>query len=51
VEATDSAILHQTLTGILPANTPDLLLPALAKSLGVQVTRTGNVVRFEPLAR
>ena len=51
VEATDSVILHQTLTGILPANTPDLLLPALAKSLGVQVTRTGNVVRLQPLAR
>jgi transmembrane sensor len=51
VVATDSAILHQTLTGILPANTPDLLLPALAKSLGVQVTRTGNVVRLQPLAQ
>ena len=51
VVATDSAILHQTLTGVLPANTPDLLLPALAKSLGVQVTRTGNVVRFQPLAQ
>jgi transmembrane sensor len=51
VAATDSAILHQTLTGILPANTPDLLLPALAKSLGVQVTRTGNVVRLQPLAQ
>jgi transmembrane sensor len=51
VEATDSAILHQTLTGILPANTPDLLLPALAKSLGVQVTHTGNVVRLQPLAQ
>jgi transmembrane sensor len=51
VVATDSAILRQTLTGILPANTPDLLLPALAKSLGVQVTRTGNLVRIEPLAQ
>jgi transmembrane sensor len=51
VEATDSAILHQTLTGVLPANTPDLLLPALAKSLGVQITRTGNVVRFQSLAQ
>jgi transmembrane sensor len=51
VVATDSAILHQTLTGILPANTPDLLLPALAKSLGVQVTHTGNVVRLQPLAQ
>jgi transmembrane sensor len=51
VVATDSAILRQTLTGILPANTPDLLLPALAKSLGVQVTRTGTVVRFQPLAQ
>jgi transmembrane sensor len=51
VVATDSAILHQTLTGILPANAPDLLLPALAKSLGVRVTRTDNVVRFQPLAQ
>jgi ferric-dicitrate binding protein FerR (iron transport regulator) len=51
VQVTDSAIMHQTLTGILPANTPDLLLPALAKSLGVQVTHTGNVVRLQPLAQ
>jgi transmembrane sensor len=51
VVVTDPAILRQTLTGILPANTPDLLLPALAKSLGVQVTRTGTVVRFQPLAQ
>jgi transmembrane sensor len=51
VQVTDSAILHQTLTGVLPANNPDLLLPALAKSLGVRVTRTGNLVRFQPLAQ
>jgi transmembrane sensor len=51
VETTDSAILRQTLTGILPANSPDLLLPALAKSLGVRVTRTGTAVRFQPLAQ
>jgi ferric-dicitrate binding protein FerR (iron transport regulator) len=51
VVATDPALLNQTLTGILPANTPDLLLPALAKTLGVRVSRTGNVVRFQPLAR
>jgi len=51
VEVTDPALLNQTLTGLLPANDPDLLLPALAKSLGVQVTRTGNVVRFGTLAR
>lgn len=51
VVATDSAMLHQTLTGVLPANTPDLLLPALAKSLGVRVTRTANVVRLQPLAQ
>ena len=51
VVATDTTLLSQTLTGILPANTPDLLLPALAKTLGVHVTRTGNVVRFEPLAQ
>jgi transmembrane sensor len=47
----DSTMLNQTLTGLLPANNPDLLLPALAKSLGVQVTRTGDVVRFQPLAQ
>ena len=51
VVVTDPAILRQTLTGVLPANNPDLLLPALAKSLGVQVTRTGNVVRLQPLAQ
>jgi transmembrane sensor len=51
VVATDSAMLRQTLTGVLPANTPDLLLPALAKSLGVQVTHIGNVVRLQPLAQ
>ncbi|MGI4832658.1 MAG: FecR family protein [Janthinobacterium lividum] len=51
VVATDPAILRQTLTGILPANTPDLLLPALAKSLGVRVTRTGNLVRIQPLTQ
>ncbi len=51
VQVTDSAILRQTLTGILPASNPDLLLPALAKSLGVQVTRTGTLVRFQPLAQ
>jgi ferric-dicitrate binding protein FerR (iron transport regulator) len=51
VQVADSALLNQTLTGLLPANNPDLLLPALAKTLGVQVTRTGNVVRFQPLAR
>jgi transmembrane sensor len=51
VQVTDSALLHQTLTGVLPANNSDLLLPALAKSLGVQVTRTGNLVRFQPLAQ
>ena len=51
VEVTDSTLLHQTLTGILPANDPDLLLPALAKSLGVQVMRTGNLVRFQPTAQ
>lgn len=51
VEVTDSALLHQTLTGVLPAANPDLLLPALAKSLGVKVTRTGTLVRFQPLGQ
>jgi transmembrane sensor len=51
VQVTDSTLLNQTLTGLLPATNPDLLLPALAKSLGVQVTRTGNLVRFQPLAQ
>jgi ferric-dicitrate binding protein FerR (iron transport regulator) len=51
VVVTDPAILRQTLTGVLPANNPSLLLPALAKSLGVRVTRTGDVVRFQPLAQ
>lgn len=51
VLVTDSTLLQQTLTGVLPANDPNLLLPALAKSLGVEVTRTGNLVRFQPLAQ
>ncbi|TVT41604.1 DUF4974 domain-containing protein [Hymenobacter setariae] len=51
VQVSDSALLNQTLTGLLPANNPDLLLPALAKTLGVQVTRTGNVVRFQTSAQ
>ncbi|NML64964.1 hypothetical protein HHL22_07070 [Hymenobacter sp. RP-2-7] len=51
VEVADPALLNQTLTGLLPANDPDLLLPALAKTLGVPVVRTGNVVRFGTLAR
>jgi transmembrane sensor len=51
VQVADSALLSQTLTGLLPANNPDLLLPALAKTLGVQVTRTGNLVRFQPSAQ
>lgn len=51
VIATDSALLRQTLTGVLPANDPDLLLPALAKSLGIEATRRGNVVRLQPLAQ
>ncbi len=51
VIATDSALLGQTLTGVLPANDPDLLLPALAKSLSIAATRTGNVVRLQPLAQ
>ena len=51
VQVADSTLLDQTLTGLLPANNPDLLLPALAKTLGIQVTRTGNLVRFQPLAR
>lgn len=51
VQLTDSALLRQTITGTLPANNPALLLPALATSLGVRVTRHGNLVRFSAPAR
>ncbi|GAB3298208.1 FecR family protein [Hymenobacter tenuis] len=48
VEVSDDAILNQEITGDVPANSLDVLLPALAKALDIQVTRTGNKVRFYP---
>lgn len=51
VEVADSALLQQTVTGDLPAAVPELLLPALAKSLDIRVTRTGDTVRLLPAAR
>ncbi|OGX91795.1 FecR family protein [Hymenobacter coccineus] len=51
VDVSDPTILRQTITGDVSANNLDLLLPALAKSLDIQVTRTGDLVRFEAAAR
>ncbi|RZL15677.1 MAG: DUF4974 domain-containing protein [Hymenobacter sp.] len=51
VEVADSVLLQQTVTGDLPAAAPELLLPALAKSLDIRVTRTGDTVRLLPAAR
>ncbi|MBG8555464.1 FecR family protein [Hymenobacter guriensis] len=51
VEVSDPAILNQKITGDVPANSLDVLLPALAKALDIQVTRTGNTVRFHPVVR
>jgi transmembrane sensor len=51
VEVSDPAILNQEITGDVPANSLDVLLPALAKALDIQVTRTGNVVRFRSITR
>ncbi len=51
VEVTDPAILQQLVTGGVPATSPEVLLPALAKSLDLQVTRSGNTVRLAPAAR
>ncbi|MCR5890912.1 FecR domain-containing protein [Hymenobacter sp. J193] len=48
VEVSDPSILSQEITGDVPANSLEVLLPALAKALDVQVTRTGNTVRFHP---
>lgn len=50
VQLTDAALLRQTITGTLPANNPELLLPALATSLGVRVARHGDLVRFSSQA-
>lgn len=51
VEVADPAILHQKITGDVSASNLNLLLPALAKSLDIQVTRTGDLVQLESAAR
>ena len=51
VEVSDPTILNQEITGDVPASSLDVLLPALAKALDIQVTRTGNKVRFHPVVR
>lgn len=51
VIVTDSTLLRQTVTGDLPASDIDLLLPALAKSLEIKATRTGDTVRLSPTGR
>jgi transmembrane sensor len=47
----DSALLRQKVTGDLPAGDIDLLLPALAKSLEIKATRTGDTVRLSSAGR
>jgi transmembrane sensor len=51
VTVTAPALLRLTVTGDLPASDIDLLLPALAKSLEIKVTRTGDTVRLSPADR
>lgn len=47
VSVADSAILRQRVSGAVAVTKTGLLLPALAATLDLQVTRTGNAVRFE----
>ncbi|WP_223648812.1 FecR family protein [Hymenobacter psoromatis] len=47
VSVADSAILRQRVSGAVAVTKAELLLPALAEILDLQVTRTGNTVRFE----
>ncbi len=47
VSVADSAILRQQVSGAVAVTKAELLLPALAATLDLQVTRTGNAVRFE----
>lgn len=51
VSVADSALLRQTITGAVPAATPEILLPALAKALDIKATRSGNAVRLEAANR
>lgn len=45
----DPALLRQTVTGALPSKNADVLLQALAESLGMRAERDGKNVRFLPL--
>ncbi|MGI4873568.1 MAG: FecR family protein [Janthinobacterium lividum] len=45
----DPALLRQTVTGSMPSKSADILLQALAKSLGVRAERHGNKVYLLPL--
>jgi transmembrane sensor len=47
VTVTDPAILRQVVSGDVAVTKAEFLLPALAESLDLKVTRTGNAVRFE----
>jgi ferric-dicitrate binding protein FerR (iron transport regulator) len=49
VTVDDPAMLRQTITGSLPNANADVLLSALAKSLGVRSERSGQQVRFRAL--
>lgn len=48
VTVADPAILNQVVSGAVAVTQSESLLPALAESLGLKVTRTGNAVRFAP---
>lgn len=49
VTVDDPRMLHQTITGSLPNTNADVLLDALAKSLGMRSERTGQQVRFRTI--
>lgn len=51
VEVASPALLQQAVTGDLPATAPELLLPALARSLDIRVIRTGDTVHLLPATR
>ena len=46
VTVADPAILEQVVSGAVAVTKSEFLLPALAESLDLKVTRTGNAVRF-----
>lgn len=49
VTVDDPVLLRQTVTGSLPSQNANVLLQALAESLGMRTQRSGNSVRLLPL--